>query len=319
MYLKLPDVQTLSIALTSIFRSNGHSGDQVTVIDRKPNVFASTFPSEIVTCKFGNGKGLRLFCKYENSWNHEAFGHRGDIAYEVEVYRQILRLSDASTPVFYGAYKDMNTGKTWLVLEYLDKSVYVSQSSDTDAMKHAARWIGEFHRRNEETQSRVVMSSLKTYDRAYYLGWSRRTLQFAQHLHSRFTWLPILCERFEECVGILLSAPRTVIHGEYFPKNILYRNRVIFPIDWQSGAIASGEIDLASLTEGWPLEIVHECEHEYEQWRWPNRSPSDFRKVLDVARLYWLFRWLGDRPEWTAGLIHFFKRLELMGERLGLL
>ena len=118
---------------------------------------------------------------------------------------------------------------------------------------------------------------------------------------------------------MLLSVPQTVIHGEYFPMNILYRDGVIYPIDWESGAIAVGEIDLASLTADWPSEIVQECEHEYERWRWPDRSPSDFRKVLDAARLYWLFRWLGDRPEWTAGLIHLFKRLELMGGRLGLI
>ena len=135
--LKLPDVQTLTIALTSVCGSNGHSGYQVTVIDREPNIFDSTFPREMVTCQIDDSIRLRLFCKYDASWNHKVFGHRGDLAYEAEVYRQVLQPSDISMPTFYGAYKDVRTGKTWLLLEYLDRCAHVTKSSDPDAMKQA--------------------------------------------------------------------------------------------------------------------------------------------------------------------------------------
>ena len=42
----------------------GVSTEEIEVIERWPNVHASSFPSEIVTMRKGGGKLCRLFCKY---------------------------------------------------------------------------------------------------------------------------------------------------------------------------------------------------------------------------------------------------------------
>ena len=120
-------------------------------------------------------------------------------------------------------------------------------------------------------------------------------------------------------VVLLKSAPPVLIHGEYYSSNILYRNEIVYPVDWESAAMAAGEIDLAALTERWPPEIVRQCELEYQRARWPEGSPADFERTLAVAKLYLHFRWLGDRPESTVAEYQLwrFEDLHSVSERLG--
>ena len=73
-------------------------------------------------------------------------------------------------------------------------------------------------------------------------------------------------------------------------------------VDWESTAIAPGEIDLAAMTEGihWPARMVSDCERHYQQARWPEGPPANFKRTLDAARVYLNFRWLGERPDWAT-------------------
>ena len=117
----------------------------------------------------------------------------------------------------------------------------------------------------------------------------------------------------------LLAPPQTVIHGEYYPQNVLAQEGVIYPVDWESAAVAAGEIDLASLTEGWPAEFARRCEEEYALARWPEGAPPEFERTLAVARLYFPLRWLGHAGTLTPERSRFLDRLRLAGERLGLI
>ena len=112
-----------------------------------------------------------------------------------------------------------------------------------------------------------------------------------------------------------------MIHGEYYPHNILVTSGRIYPIDWESVAIAAGEIDLAALTEDWSPELVRQCEQEYQQTRWGSACPPDFAQRLAAARLYLCFRWLGDRPQWTVmeDNLCYFERLRPLGVQLGII
>jgi hypothetical protein len=57
----------------------------------------------------------------------------------------------------------------------------------------------------------------------------------------------------------------------------------IYPVDWESAAVAAGEIDLAALTEGWPPGFVEQCELEYQRARWPEGPPTGFERRLAAA------------------------------------
>jgi hypothetical protein len=295
----------------------------VTIIDRQPNDYTSTFPSEIVRCRVDDGSELQLFCKYASGGHLDAvYGHRGGVAYESAIYRHLLQPSQISTPRLYGAYRDISTGDSWLILEYLENNLRLSQLTGVPPpMCLGARWIGQFHRVSEERLSRDPVPFLIRYDADYYLGWVRRTSLFAGPLHSRFPWLRTLCERSEEFIALLLTSPLDVIHGEFYPRNILFHGGTVYPVDWESAAIAAGEIDLAALTQNWPAEIAQQCELEYQRVRWPEGSPADFEQRLCAARLYLSFRWLGDRPNWTThpSSLRTFAQLRSAGERLGLI
>src|SRR5216683_1380858 len=116
------DLNGLTAALESIFSSNGFSQGRLTAMHREPTPYITTFPCEIVTCRFSSGKRLRLFCKYAAAQGKCSHGQRGGVDYEAEVYRQVLQPYGATAPAFYGSYKDRKTGGTWLILEYLNRS-----------------------------------------------------------------------------------------------------------------------------------------------------------------------------------------------------
>ena len=317
---QFPDLETLTVGLTSVLRNNGSAVGQVSVLDRAHNLLASSFLSEIVTCRLDDGSALRLFCKYEGSYIRNGRGHRGGVAYEAAVHRHVLLPLLVSTPKYFGAYADMKAGISWLILEYLDRRVSVSESPQPTAIVQAARWIGRFHAANEARLSKAFISVSNRYYAEYYLGWARRTAMFAGPFHHRIPWLTTLCERFGELATCLLTPAPTIIHGEYYPKNILFSGGVIYPVDWESAVIAIGEIDLANHIEGWPPEIRRTCELEYQQSRWPKGPPADFTRTLEAARVYLHFRWLGNGPEWTTHESDQwgFEPLRSAAERLGL-
>lgn len=195
----------------------------------------------------------------------------------------------------------------------------VKSSTDPDAMGLAARWIGRFHAANESPRHETLPGFLTTYDAEYYRGWARRTLLHADAMRRRLAWLEPLCRRFEDSVADLCAGPLTCIHGEYYPRNILYLDGEIHPVDWESAAIAAGEIDIASLTELWGDDVVRECERQYVAARWPDGPPHDLERRLWHARLYLQLRWLGDHREGPTSQPWRLEQLHEAGRRTGLI
>ena len=324
-----PDVEKLTAALNNIFCGEGRIDSPVVVTKREPAIYASTAPSETVTCRLANKTEFVLFCKYGGRTQH-SHGTRGGVTYEAEVYRRVLQPLKISKATFCGAYEDVATGETWLFLEYLDKCVRLSKTWEEE-MRLTARWLGHFHAINEARLSTESIPFLKVYDVEYYLGWPKRTLQFAGDLNLSLPWLDTLCKRWNEVVTDLLLPSTTVVHCEFYPHNILIRDGIVYPIDWESAAIAVGEIDLVALTDDWPEEVVQQCELEYQKARWLEGAPSYFQRRLNAARLFQDFRWLGDRDitkkygiselykDKHSKLLRRFEKLRSVGEQLGLI
>ena len=126
---------------------------------------------------------------------------------------------------------------------------------------------------------------------------------------------------YEDNVTYLLSTELTVIHGEFYPSNVLAREENIYPVDWESAAVAAGELDLAALIEGWPPSIADLCIAEYLSCRWPRGASSDICRNIAIARIYWHLRWLGEKPNWIQGKKQRWRVAELRreGEQLGLI
>jgi hypothetical protein len=290
------------------------------IVQRTPNVYTSSFGSEVITCQERDGAVRRLLCKYGPTGVDSGHGHRGGVAYEGAVYRHVLEPAGMDTPRLSGVHDERAEGRTWLVIEYLGDAERVAWHPP--AMAPAARWIGRFHARMERRVQAPGLAFLRRYDQHYYAGWAKRAdLLVSEARKQRFPWWPRLCERFGACARLLLEAPATVIHGEYYPKNVLCVGDVIHPVDWESAAIGSGEVDLASLVEGWPDELVRECVESYRTTRWPRGAPARFERVLDAARVYLALRWLGDEPALTEtkSSVTRFEELGRAARRLGML
>jgi hypothetical protein len=316
-----PSLEDLAAGLASVLENRGLSESRVTVLERRANAYASTYAGEIVTCRLKCGKILRLLCKYGNVHADSAHDNKRGVAYEAAVYERVLQNLAVSLPRYYGAYVDPKSGETWLVLEHLESCLWLNKVTEPTAMVRAATWLGEFHAAAEAALSTALQPVLKAYDAEYFLGWAHRTLLFTAPFRPKYPWLTQLCSRTEEVVAILASGPLTIIHGEFYPENVLFCRQIVYPVDWESAAVAAGEIDLASLTERWGPAVAEHSEREYWRVRFPEASIADLARRLTAARLYLHLRWLGDRPEWTveeASLWH-FDQLRGAGERLGLI
>jgi aminoglycoside phosphotransferase (APT) family kinase protein len=283
-----PDLATLERGLQRIL-ANG-SSSQARVARRVPNLEGS-FPHEVVTCSVG-GKELTIFCKYGSTHTVTGYGHRGGVVREVDVYRLVLASSRASSARFIGSWIEPRTGATWLVVEYLENGLRANKAHKRDGMLTAARWIGAFHAEQERLHDRLE-GVVPRYDLDYYRGWIERTVSFAERPPA---WLVNLTDRAEAVFAPLLDRSLTVVHGEYYPKNILVVGQTAFPVDWESTAVGAGEVDLAMLTENWGPDIVRQCVDEYCSARWASPQP-DFERAFLTARLYTQFRWLGDYPK----------------------
>ncbi len=294
---KFPDRTALTVGLRSALNGNGCSIEKITILSRRRNLYVSTFASEIVSCRLDRSPKLRLFCKYGGDHGHQQHGHKSAVPYEAQVYRHVLQPLRGAGPKFYGSYRDPDTGETWLVIEYLPRSWRMDETPHPAAERLAVKWLGRFHAANEARLSSAPMPFLNVYNAEYYAGWARRTSRIAQNFTRRFAWLRTVCERFGGLATALLMPKATVIHGEFYPHNVLVQEERIYPVDWESAAIAAGEIDLASMMENWTADESSEYLLDYQKARWPQGAPVEFQSIFAAAQLYWTFRWLGDESD----------------------
>jgi hypothetical protein len=317
-----PNCASLTTGLATILCSGTSRGDEVTIIDRAPNPYESQVASDVITCRTADGRTIQVLCKYGGPHDAaDSHAHWGGVTYEAVVYRTLLGPLSVGAPHFYGTYEEPDTGRTWLVLEYVNHAFRVSRCPDPGAaMASAAGWLGSFHARAERWLTGQT-PSFRWHEAAYYQTWAHRTLKFARRTGHASSWLQSLCERPEGFIRPLLEASPTVIHGEFYPENILTHKGQIRPIDWETAAIAPGHIDLASLTEWWEPQIASRCKTEYTRSRWASQPPAHFDRTLTAARVYWQMRWLGDRPEWQEQEVsqRRFSALRAAGERLGMI
>lgn len=287
----------------------------VEIVSRKASHYQSTFPVEIITCRTSSCQFLTLWCKYVGGLERKCFGHRGGVGYETELYSQALVHLPKPTVKFYGSF--YFNGETCLVLEYLKDCSDITLTPDPDSIVKAARWIGSMHAFYESK----IVSFAKVYDETYYKTWVNLVEGIDKGIQLKYPWLSWLCNYFIENLPQLISAPQTLIHGEYYPRNILIRQGNIYPVDWESAAIAPGEIDLASLIEGWDHQTAALTIEAYKASRWPASECAhlNFEQTLLLAQIYFHFRWLGEfLPAWKENPKKFEQLFEL-AKRAGFL
>jgi aminoglycoside phosphotransferase (APT) family kinase protein len=301
----------------------------LTILDRKRNAYSSGSLSEIVTCRWAGGHTLRLLVKYAKFPDAARYRHLNDeefiveswsnVPYEAEVYRHVLDPLRFSTPRFYGTYQEPDSGRLWLILEYLENAIPLDELFDGCQMGLASNWLGRFHAAGEYHVD-ASEPFLKKLDGRHYSAFASRAMSHTGKLGPEFSWLPGLCERFEDLAASIWALRPTITHGDYFRHNILLRNGNIHPVDWEQAAIDLGEMDLACLTYGWPAHIVRWCELEYRWSRWPQGSPAGFETALNAARLVLYLDEIRNLPKWADDeRLIFSQEMRALGQCLGLI
>src|SRR5207245_10695619 len=113
------------------------------IVQRTPNLYTSSFASEVVTCRVDDGSVRRLLFKYGATAAGSGHGHRGGVPYEGAVYRHVLGPAGMGTPRLWGVHDESGERRTWLAIEYLDDAERVAWR--TTAMRPAASWRGRVH------------------------------------------------------------------------------------------------------------------------------------------------------------------------------
>lgn len=292
-------------------------GVSVALVSRERNVLSGASTSEIVGLRTGTDE-FKVFVKYGGTKRrHTGHGYWGDLTYEAAVYRDVLEPLVVAVPRFIG-FEEVGAS-SWLVTQYEDGARL--SKSPRDALIAAGRWLGEFHRAGEKLIDGGGPKSINALDARYFRSWSERTRAFTPSPHTSKPWLTSVCAAFEDLTPSLATGPLTVVHGEFYPANILLAHGRVLPVDWQSAAIGPGEIDIASLIEGWGNgAIVAACLRTYERSRWPHGTPAGFRRRLALARVYWPLRWLGDDRAWSLDprRAHYFDELKEAARIAGL-
>lgn len=285
---------------------------------REPNRYASTFPSEIVTCVVGS-QTATLLCKYDVPRDRGLRGVPVGVRYEAAAYGAAVEPSPLTAPRWFGLFGEEPAGPAWLMLEFLAGSSRLDKSPGRGGLAGAARWIGSFHRFHD-TRAKEPPACLNREGPAAFRTCVARAVDRCEGLRGRHPWFRALAREYEGVFCDLFARRPTVIHGEYYPANVLVRDGSVFPVDWERAAVSAGEIDLAALIEGWKPEDVRLAKQSYVDARWDGEAPGDFDESVEAARAYLHLQALGDlapgpfkaKDEWR------FEHLEAMARERGL-
>lgn len=290
----------------------------VALTSREPNSYASTFPSDIVTCVAGS-RTITVLCKYEVPRDRGLRGVPVGVRYESAAYRFAVEPSRLTAPKWYGLFRDEPAGPAWLVLEFLADTFRLDKSPERGGLSRAAHWIGSFHRFHD-LRAKAPPGCLNRERRASFQACVARAVDRCEELREGYPWFRPLAREYEAVFCSLFARRPTVIHGEYYPANVLVRDGSVFPVDWERAAVSAGEIDLAALIEGWKPEEVRLAKESYVDARWGGEAPDDFAESVEAARVYMHLQALGDlvpgpfkaKDEWR------FQHLEAVARGRGL-
>lgn len=313
---RLPDDAAVVAAIAPLVAGAADLG-RVTLVSRRSNPYFSSSASEIIAVDVPQAGSRHLFVKYDRGMADPEPRCRQGLAYCRAVYERIVCLLPAPHAACIGLVGIGSPPVAALVLEHLADALRVNETADDSGVIAAAEWCGRLHAWGASKVEDPAIAFLVRYDEPYYRAWAARARTLTAAVGPVPAWFERVYGGLESASATLAGATRTTIHGEYGPQNILWRDGVVHPVDWESAAVGAAEIDLATLLFDWPADTVRRATDAY--WRVRGIAPPpDFAAVFAAATLYTCLRWLpeparGGIRGWEAGLA----RLERAAAQLG--
>jgi hypothetical protein len=275
-------------------------------LHRKLCMYTSSFHAERLRVLLDTGKVLRVFFKDLNPQHQVKPAQRVrkfDLApsyRELQVYRSILSPQCLGSLQLYAVRWEPARGVYWLFLEDAGASP-LNLCGNFARWILAAQWAARFHATTRSLpESRICF--LPRYERDSYWQCAERIEKILPDLDCLDRELIRLAlDRFVNCIDGLAELPRSVIHGQYFGRNIMLRirnpERLIAVIDWETAAIGPSVFDLVSLTSGkWTdkqrLAMARAYFNEYEAATGLGLRWETFHQGLCKVELYQILEWL---------------------------
>jgi hypothetical protein len=243
----------------------------LTLVSRVPGEYESTHPLEDVTVATEE-ESLDIVCKYSPRYVDPMTGHQRGAAYESSIYFHAFPDPDLATPTYYGTFP-LGGGVDCIVLQRVP-GYRIHHSVYPRALVEICANLGRFH----STGVGNVPRQHNVFNRGHF-----------SRVFNEMVRMPGVSSKLQNLdsivVDTLSNAPRTLIHGELYPQNVLVNDLGPVVIDWESAGVGPGVFDLAVLTQGsWDETLVDECEEVY----WKARGgfiPQWARKDLAAARI----------------------------------
>jgi len=203
---------------------------------------------------------------------------------EIAVYRELLEPAAVGAPALRGALAENRGRRAWLFLELVD-GVPLDEADDLGAWEDAARWLARLHARPLPPAG---AARLMLYDAAWLRRWPARALR-------REPALAPLADAAERAVERVSAWPAGLMHGEFYPANVLVEGTRIRPVDWETAGLGPGLLDIAALTSGsWDEQERARVERAYCDALPADRPRGrELADALAHARLLVAMQWLG--------------------------
>ncbi|MBT8397458.1 MAG: aminoglycoside phosphotransferase family protein [Gemmatimonadetes bacterium] len=227
------------------------------------------------------------------------------------VYQTLLEPSLDGSPPFWGTGFETDGGESCMFLERVE-GVPLSEIGDFDAWLAAAEWLGEFHARFQGRPS--PGGPLLHHDQSLHEWWFQRAVSYRGT--EAFLGLESVHRR---ALQEALRTEPTVLHGEFFPSNILVEDQGgryrIRPVDWEMASFGPPSWDLAALTSGeWSLRDRTQMILAYGRAAETAGSPipplDGLQRNVTACRMLLAIQWLGWGPSWVPPSPHRYDWLE---------
>lgn len=249
---------------------------------------------------------------------------------EIETYRRILAPAGIG-PGYVASSSGGEPAHHWLVIEKAP-GVELWQIGETATWHRTARWLGGMHARFAGSAAELQEANphLLVRSRSWFRSWCERArFALAASDDPRAPALVDALGSFDEIAAHLAELPVTLVHGEFYPSNILVEvdggELEVRPVDWEMAGLGPGLIDLAALAGGWDegeRSLLFAAYREgLEAAGGTAAATPTTTEDLNRCRLHLALQWIGWAREWRPPREHrqdWLGEAQAVAEELGL-
>jgi thiamine kinase-like enzyme len=244
---------------------------------------------------------------------------------EIQMYQSVLSSERFGTPQFYGSRWEPEHGRCWLFVEDVGPH-WLQAKFNFAASVDACRWAARFH-----ASTRDLPASQTTFLPVYDDGHYRRTAERVSQMLPRLAAAECELVRrglayFTERIRYLSMLPRSVIHGQFFPANVMFRpppaTHRVAVIDWETAALGPGVFDLASISSGTTRErrlaLWRAYADQYQTDTGQEIEWEHFQRECLAGSVFHALEWLvwwAQHPEPSKRLAKFLRELDALLEQ----